>query len=191
MAKAKKPAAAVEIRRVQIADLRGDPDNPREHPQKNIDLIRASLAEFAQVQPVVVQKDGVTVIGGHGTLEAMRLEGWTECDVAVTSFDGAKAKKLGLALNRAGEFARWNPEKLAAEVERIDAAGLDLDALALDSLLPEDSDEEPEIKEWSAEDIATQALFTFRAPLELQAKIRAVLVREFPGVHFDEEVIHE
>lgn len=201
----KKPAAAppapgaestapkLVIRRVALADLKGDPTNAREHTDANISMIRSSLDEFAQVQPIVVQADGVTVIGGHGTLEAMRLEGWTHADVHVTPFEGAKAKKLGLVLNRSPELSKWNRDKLRQVVEEIERAELETDDLELRQLLGDgDSDESLiELKEWDADELTTHALFTFTAPLELQAKIRAVLTREFPGVRFTEDVIHE
>lgn len=110
---------AVEYKRVALSELHEDPANARVHPDENLADIRASLKEFGQVEPLVVQKASGKVIGGNGRLKVMRELGWKECDVAYVEFDNAKSTALGIALNRAGERAEWDPEvleKLLAEI---------------------------------------------------------------------------
>lgn len=179
------------LERVPLSQLKGDPNNARQHNDKQISAIRTSLDDFDQVIPIVVGPD-FTIIGGHGTVAAMLANGETEADVIVTEHTGPKATKLGLALNRLGELSKWDKSKLAARLQELDEADVSADELELDDLvkpLPDEGD--LDLKEWSADDIVAHARFTVTGPLALQAKIRAVLVREFPGVHFDEEVIHE
>lgn len=182
----------MRLARVKLDALKGDPANARLHPEKQIGALQAALDEFDQVQPIVVGPD-MTIIGGHGTVAAMRANGATEADVVVTAFTGAKAAKLSVVLNRLGELSKWDKAKLQKQLDEIEAADLETDELELDKVLglAPDEEEQLDLKEWTAEDIVAHARFVFVAPLELQAKVRAVLVREFPGVKFVEEVIHE
>lgn len=69
---------------------------------------------------------------------------------------------------------------------------LEFSELQLDGLLVDDTvDAGTELKEWDASEITMHAMFLFRAPIALQAKVRDVLRREFPGASFEEETIHE
>lgn len=102
----------IEYRRVKLNEIHCDPANARLHPEENLADIRASLKEFGQCEPLVVQKSSGKVIGGNGRLKVMRELGWTECDVAYVDMDNMKATALGIALNRAGERAEWDKETL-------------------------------------------------------------------------------
>lgn len=76
------------IRRVALDAIHQDPANARQHGERNLDAIRASLARFGQVEPLVVHKATGRVIGGNGRVAAMRSLGWTEADVV----EGTSAK---------------------------------------------------------------------------------------------------
>jgi ParB-like chromosome segregation protein Spo0J len=58
-----------------LADLHLDASNARQHNERNLEAIKGSLARFAQVEPLVVQKSTGRVIGGNGRLVAMRALG--------------------------------------------------------------------------------------------------------------------
>jgi DNA modification methylase len=122
----------VTYRRVRLEDLHEDPANARLHPDENLADIRASLKEFGQVEPLVVQKNG-KVIGGNGRLKVMRDLGWTECDVAELDVSDMKATALGIALNRAGERAEWDTDVLGRLLKEVEASEPDF-AQALDEL---------------------------------------------------------
>lgn len=65
----------MEILTVPIEFLVPDADNPRRHPERNLDAIMASLAQHGQAVPLVVHAETSMVVAGNGTLEAMkRLE---------------------------------------------------------------------------------------------------------------------
>lgn len=102
----------MKVTKRKIAELLPDPDNARTHGKKNRDAIRASLELHGQVEPLVVQKGTGRVIGGNGRLDVMREIGWTEVDVVEVEADDAKAKAIGLALNRTGDLAGWDREML-------------------------------------------------------------------------------
>ena len=99
---------------VKLKDLKLDPKNAREHPEKNLAAIQASLEEFGQVLPLVVDGDTMTVVGGNGTTMCMRKLGWDKASaIVIKGWTREKLTALALALNRTGDLARWNKDVLA------------------------------------------------------------------------------
>jgi DNA modification methylase len=109
------------IRRIPLASLHADPSNARQHPERNVAAIKASLARFGQAEPLVVHKPTQRVIGGNGRLVAMRELGWTECDVVELDISEVQATALGIALNRTAETAEWHLPALGALLESLQA----------------------------------------------------------------------
>lgn len=123
----------VTYKRVPIASLHEDPANARKHGPENLAAIRASLREFGQVEPLVVQRSSGKVIGGNGRLVVMRELGWAEADVAEVDLCDMKAACLGVVLNRSGELAEWDKEALEAVLREVQTANEELNK-ALDDL---------------------------------------------------------
>jgi DNA modification methylase len=94
-----------------VDSLTLDPKNARNHPDRNLDAIKESLARFGQQKPIVVAQDGV-VLAGNGTLAAARALGWTHIAVVVTDLKGADARGFALADNRTAELAEWDVVEL-------------------------------------------------------------------------------
>lgn len=105
-------ARMLRVEQIPLEALVEDPHNARVHDKKNMDAILASLELYGQVEPLVIQKNTGIVIGGNGRLGAMRKLGWKEADAVVIDVDDAKAKGLSVALNRTGELAKWDFQKL-------------------------------------------------------------------------------
>jgi ParB-like chromosome segregation protein Spo0J len=97
---------------VPIGMLTEDPRNARKHPVNNLAAIKASLLQFGQVEPLVVQKSTGRVIGGNGRLQVMRDLGWCTVQTVRVDVDDRKAIALGVALNRSAETAEWNRPQL-------------------------------------------------------------------------------
>ena len=146
----------VEARRV--ADLKPHPDNPRKHPEAQVEHLRDSLRRLGVYRNIVIQPDG-TVLAGHGVWEAAKAEGVEELPVVV--FDGteAEARRLLLADNALARLAKDDPAKLyalAAEQEPLGLVGTGIDDALFRSLktlqegtqeLPtSDADAEPVIR---------------------------------------------
>ena len=125
----------MEIERLEVAKLIGDPANARKHNERNIDAIVASLARFGQQKPIVIDKANV-VRAGNGTLQAARSLGWTHVDCVRSKLDGADASAYAIADNRTAELAEWDDDVLAATLEglqlegMLDVTGFDDDELA-------------------------------------------------------------
>jgi ParB-like chromosome segregation protein Spo0J len=64
--------ASLSIRRVALSTLHLDPANARQHGERNLESIKASLARFGQAEPLIVLKRTGRVIGGNGRMVAMR-----------------------------------------------------------------------------------------------------------------------
>jgi len=140
------------VRRAKLSELHADPANARQHDEKNLDAIAASLKQFGQVEPLVVQKSTGKVIGGNGRMEVLRRQGQTECDIVEVDVNDTQAVALGIALNRTSELGAWDDGTLAKLLESLPdadfaATGFSDDDLSelLDRLAPElvEEDEPP------------------------------------------------
>lgn len=95
--------------------------NPRVNAEA-IEKVAASLQEFGWQQPIVVDGDGVVVVG-HTRLAAARRLGWSEAPVVVAcDLSPAQVKAYRLADNRTQEQSSWDRDKLAAEIEGLQLA---------------------------------------------------------------------
>jgi hypothetical protein len=113
--------ARMEVVRLSLDDLVFDENNARLHPERNLAVVKQSLLQYGQVEPLVVQASTGVVIGGNARLQCMREIGWTEASAVVLDLDDAKAKALGLVLNRSAELATWNNDKLVEVLEGLTA----------------------------------------------------------------------
>lgn len=115
---------------VDLATLNHDPANARKHGAKNIDAIKASLHAFGQRKPIVVQRQGMIVRAGNGTLEAAKALGWSHLAVVIIDEDNATASQFAIADNRTADLAEWDDETLASLLDGMEPA--DREALAFD-----------------------------------------------------------
>lgn len=117
------------LRRVPLDSLVEDDRNANQHDDRNRDAIRASLQEFGQVEPLVVQMGTGRVIGGNGRLGVMRDMGWGEADVVEVELDDHHATALALALNHTAKTSRWDAARLLELVGELEAEAPDLAAV--------------------------------------------------------------
>lgn len=103
----------MELIQRKIADLKLDPDNARQHDERNLNAIQASLEGFGQVENLVIQKGTDKVIGGNGRLEALRRMGVKVVQCVEVDCTDDEAQALSVALNRTGELATWDEKQLA------------------------------------------------------------------------------
>jgi ParB-like chromosome segregation protein Spo0J len=106
----------MQIQRIEISKLTGDPANARKHGDRNIQTIVESLNRFGQQKPIVVDSSNC-VRAGNGTLEAARSLGWTHLDCVVTDLKGSDAIAYAIADNRTAELAEWDDGVLVATLE--------------------------------------------------------------------------
>ena len=114
-------APALKSLAVPIASLNLDPANVRVHNKRNIESIKSSLVKFGQRKPIVVQKKGMKVRAGNGTLLAARELGWTEIAAVVLDDDDLTATAYGIADNRTAELAEWDESGLVKLLQELEA----------------------------------------------------------------------
>ena len=125
-------ADSLVIRRVDLKEVYLDPANTNTHNPRNLQALVASLREFGQVEPLVVQKGTGKVIGGNGRLEAMLFLGWTHCDVVEIEANSVRSAALGIALNRTAKLSTFDDESLARTLAAIQAEGFPIEAAGFD-----------------------------------------------------------
>lgn len=104
----------VNVKLVSVSKLVGDPKNARRHSKQNLAAIRLSYEQFGQMKPIVVAKDGKTVLAGNGQLEVAREMGLEK--IAVVRADHLTpemAQAYAIADNRTGDLAEWDYVQLS------------------------------------------------------------------------------
>lgn len=125
------PISDLKLSTVSLDDLRADSENPRTHDARNLAAIAASLREHGQVEPLLVQKSTMMIIGGNGRAEAMRSLGWTKAKAAVLDISDVEARRLSITLNRTSELAGWDDAILAKHLSDLASAAVDFDPASL------------------------------------------------------------
>jgi hypothetical protein len=99
-------------------------NNPKAHPEAQVEKIIKSIKEFGIAKNIVINAENV-VICGHGSLAAYQKLGVGVVPAfRVTDLTPAQEKALRIADNRSAE-SPWDQEKLLAELESL--KGLDYD----------------------------------------------------------------
>ena len=136
----------IEIVYRSIDDLEEYELNAKVHDSVQVEQIANSIKEFGFVQPAVIDKNNVIVIG-HGRIAALKKLGYKEVPcVCVDELTDEQVKALRLADNKTNE-SDWNEDLLAVDLSGItlDMAQFGFDSFM--SLADEDEDEEkPEIE---------------------------------------------
>lgn len=106
----------MKITNTPIGSIRPYENNPRKN-DKAVDTVRASLEQYGWQQPIVVDKDGVIIVG-HTRYRAAKQLGFKEVPVLVASeLTQEQARAYRLMDNRSNENARWDDGKLLEELQ--------------------------------------------------------------------------
>lgn len=107
------------------------PGNPRQNDDA-VDAVAASLKEFGFRQPIVVDAQGVVIVG-HTRLKAAQQLGLRQVPVHVaTDLSPAQVKAYRIADNATNEIAEWNYELLPIELSALQEMNYDLELLGFD-----------------------------------------------------------
>jgi len=102
--------------------------NPRKNDEA-VDAVAASIKEFGFRQPIVIDGEGVIVVGETRYKAARRL-GLKRVPVHVaTELTEAQVKAYRIADNRLNEIATWDPELLPLELTDLQGTEIDLSLL--------------------------------------------------------------
>jgi ParB-like chromosome segregation protein Spo0J len=127
-----------EIKLVPVEELKLYLLNAKKHPQSQIELLKRSIDLTGFDQPVVANKRDMSIIKGHGRLEAAIQKGWPVVPAIIVDVSPDVADKARLLDNKSAE-GEYDIEKLLKELTRfqddIDATGYGREEL--DKLLME------------------------------------------------------
>lgn len=145
---------SMEIQEVSIAAIKPYAKNAKKHPQEQVDQIAASLRLFGFKQPLVVDRDGVLVIG-HGRLLAAKQLGYKTVPVLYADdLTDVQIKALRLADNKVAE-SEWDDAFLHDDLSDLAGIGdIDMSDFGFDIDFDDDDSEDED------EDVD----FDFRAP---------------------------
>jgi DNA modification methylase len=119
--------------------------NPRKISEEAVAGVAGSIKEFGFKQPIVVDSDGVIIIG-HTRLKAAQRLGLKEVPVLVASdLTPTQCQALRLTDNRVGEFSEWDSEMLTLEIEDLGGA-IDLEFAGFDELMAEIETPKPAVE---------------------------------------------
>lgn len=94
-------------------------NNPRKN-DKAVDVVAGSIQEFGFKNPIIVDKDNVIVAGHTWLLAARKLELEEVPVIRAEDLTEQQIKAFRLADNKTAEFAEWDMELLALELEGLD-----------------------------------------------------------------------
>ena len=125
------------------------PKNAKKHPKKQIEQVANSIKEFGMNQPIVVDKQGVIIVG-HGRYEALKSLGWEVKPewVKVVDLTEEQANAYRLADNKLNE-SDWDMNLVIEELKGLSLELLDLTGFDKDLIIePDEKDDEvPELPE--------------------------------------------
>jgi site-specific DNA-methyltransferase (adenine-specific) len=125
----------MKIENVRVGEIKPYKRNAKRHPPEQVEYIANSIREFGWQQPLVIDKNGVVVIG-HGRLLAAKKLGMKEVPcVRAEGLTDEQIKALRLADNKTNE-SEWDIKLLAEDMGGI--FDIDMSQFGFETLLDED-----------------------------------------------------
>src|SRR5579871_1471077 len=116
----------MEVKMRPITSIRPYENNPRIN-EAAVDAVAASIREFGFRQPIVVDEEGVIIVG-HTRYKAAKRLGMEFLPVHVaTGLSPEQARAYRIADNQAATIATWDEDRLPLELMALQEAGFDLE----------------------------------------------------------------
>ena len=114
----------MEIQTIDVSKVKYAPYNPRKISPETLEKLKQSIETFGYVEPIIVNKRTMHVVGGNQRLRALRELKVKEVEAVIVDLDIEHEKVLNIALNKiAGE---WDIEKLQQLLSEMDDSMIDL-----------------------------------------------------------------
>lgn len=141
--KAKKPEET-RIVYMDVADLKDYEKNPRKN-RPAVDKVAASIREFGFKVPVVIDRDRTIICGHTRVMAARKLKIVRVPCIVADDLTEDQVRAYRLADNKVAEFAEWDMDLLAGE---LDAIGIDMTQFGFElfsrkEVVEDDFDPEP------------------------------------------------
>lgn len=143
----------MDVKNIPIKEIVPYAKNAKKHDKRQIDNVAESIRQYGFVQPVVIDRDGVIVIGHCRVLAAKKLGMDAVPCVCVDDLTPEQVNALRLVDNKTNE-SDWDMDLLSMELPEIDLSTFDFDwgltvddpAEIVEDEVPEVSDEPPTAK---------------------------------------------
>lgn len=116
----------MEIQYRRLDEITPYDKNAKTHDQTQINNVAESIKQYGFVQPIVVDRDGVIVIGHCRALAAKKLGMESVPCVCVDDLTPEQVNALRLVDNKSNESA-WDFDLLADELSGLDLSAFDFD----------------------------------------------------------------
>ena len=185
---------------VKLTALNEAKYNPRVITDEEFASLKASIQRFGMVQPLTVQRSGMTILAGHQRVRALRelaSEGVVKVPdkvpAVVLDVDDTEAKQLNIALNRiGGEFDPFRLGELLSDIWQqptFDAESMgfsmeQVEAMVNDSTFaPDDEAEALEREAFAASEPSADRKYTMSVEFESgdERDEARVVLRELAG----------
>lgn len=161
----------MEITKRKLNEITPYSKNAKKHDKRQIANVAESIWQYGFVQPVVVDRDGVIVIGHCRVLAAQKL-GMEEVPcVCVDDLTPEQVNALRLVDNKSNEN-EWDMDLLAEEIP-----GLDFSAFDITWDLPEKISDE-ELEAMMADEVQQRKRGIYRVTVECNNQKEVCMVAE-------------
>ena len=118
----------MDVKNIPIGEIVPYARNAKKHDKRQIDNVAESIRQYGFVQPVVIDRDGVIVIGHCRVLAAKKLGMETVPCVCVDDLTPEQVNALRVVDNKSAEDgASWDFDMLSMELPEIDLSAFDFD----------------------------------------------------------------
>jgi hypothetical protein len=126
---------------IKCNSLKPHPKNRNKHPEDQIERL-AKILEYQGVRaPIVVSKRSGNIVKGHGTLKAIKKNGWTEAPVVYQDFTDEDQEWLFLQSDNAiAMWAELDLKGINADLE--DLGPFDIDLIGIKNFTENASDKD-------------------------------------------------
>ena len=120
----------MEIKNVLVKDIKYAPYNPRKISDEVLSKLKRSIEEFGYIEPIVVNKRTMHVVGGNQRLKVLRQLGIEEVQAVIVDLDDTHEKALNIALNKIN--GEWDLPLLKDLLLEIDTGEIDTEITGFD-----------------------------------------------------------
>lgn len=126
---------------VPLKDIKPNPKNPNIHSPEQIKRLAEILKYQGIRKPLIVSNQSGLLITGHGTLEAIKLNGWKEAPVSYQDFEDTDQEYAHMIADNS--LASWAELDLAAINSELPELGpIDIDLLGINNFVIDVSEKE-------------------------------------------------
>ena len=129
-----------------LTEIKPYKKNAKKHPNDQIEKIAKSIKAFGFNQPIVIDKEGIIIVG-HGRYEAAKKLGLKNVPCRIVDLSPDKAKAYRLADNKLNE-SEWDLKLVVEDLKKLDIKDLELTGFDMTLLDNIDSIVEDHAGEW-------------------------------------------